>query len=112
MDSPRGANASDEEIKGLITLHESVIRRVDEEIDDLMKEVRRLQFKKYQVLEKIKECKGRLTLARRLPPEILATIFELCARDGWTRTPPHRFPRLPRVAHGSLHVHSLVVPVC
>ncbi|KAK0453587.1 hypothetical protein EV421DRAFT_1765120 [Armillaria borealis] len=87
MDSPRGANASDEEIKGLITLHESVIRHVDEEIDDLMKEVRRLQFKKYQVLEKIKECKGRLTLARRLPPEILATIFELCARDGWTRTP-------------------------
>ncbi|KAK0206505.1 hypothetical protein DFS33DRAFT_1315089 [Desarmillaria ectypa] len=87
MESLRGANASDEEIKGLITFHESAIRHVDEEIDDLMKEVRRLQFKKSQILEKIKECKGRLTLARRLPPEILATIFELCARDGWTRTP-------------------------
>ncbi|KAK0490976.1 hypothetical protein IW261DRAFT_1580517 [Armillaria novae-zelandiae] len=87
MDSPWGVNPSDEEIKGLITLHESVIRRVDEEINGLMKEVRRLQFKKHQILEKIKECKGRLTLARRLPLEILATIFELCARDGWTRTP-------------------------
>ncbi|KAK0468313.1 uncharacterized protein EV420DRAFT_1503778 [Desarmillaria tabescens] len=68
MDSLRG---------GLITFHESAIHH----------EVHRLQFKKSQILEKIKECKGRLTLARRLPPEILANIFELCARDGWTRTP-------------------------
>ncbi|KAF9058078.1 hypothetical protein BJ165DRAFT_1334564, partial [Panaeolus papilionaceus] len=35
----------------------------------------------------IRRYKGRIGLATRLPPEILAHIFEMCVSDGWTRTP-------------------------
>ncbi|KAF9469106.1 hypothetical protein BDZ94DRAFT_1245376 [Collybia nuda] len=67
--------------------HEQAVASIDDEIEALMRTVRQLQYKKFQHQKKIKECKGRMTLARRLPPEILATIFEECVRDGWTRTP-------------------------
>lgn len=67
--------------------HEQAVANIDDEIEHLMRTVRQLQYKKFQYQEKIKECKGMMTLARRLPPEILARIFEECVRDGWTRTP-------------------------
>lgn len=67
--------------------HESAISMIDQEIDELMRTVRQLQFKKWEHTEGIRRCKGLITLARRLPYEILANIFELCVRDGFTRTP-------------------------
>lgn len=67
--------------------HESAISVIDQEIDELMRTVRQLQFKKWEHTEGIRRCKGLITLARRLPYEILANIFELCVRDGFTRTP-------------------------
>ncbi|KAF8895936.1 hypothetical protein CPB85DRAFT_1440286 [Mucidula mucida] len=79
--------ASDDEVKYLISQHEVSIQRLDAEMDSLMLEIRRLQFRKSQHVDQIRLCKGRITLARRLPPELLANIFERCARDGWTRTP-------------------------
>jgi hypothetical protein len=67
--------------------HEGAVALLDEEIEGLMRNVRQLQFKKSQHQEKIKHYKGYMTLARRMPPEILASIFEECVHDGWTRTP-------------------------
>ncbi|KDR83844.1 hypothetical protein GALMADRAFT_219673 [Galerina marginata CBS 339.88] len=70
-----------------ISKHEEAVLSLDTEIDALMRAIRQLQYQKQQHLEEIKKCKGRITLARRLPPEILASIFEECVLDGWTRTP-------------------------
>lgn len=67
--------------------HEAAVALLDEEIEGLMRNVRQLQFKKSQHQEKIKHYKGLMTLARRLPAEILASIFEECGHDGWTLTP-------------------------
>lgn len=67
--------------------HERAVTLIDDEIEVLMRTVRQLQFRKMQHQEQIKRVKGLTTLARRLPPEILACIFEQCVQDGWTRTP-------------------------
>lgn len=60
---------------------------LDHEIDDLMVAVRKLQFLKLENQKRIRQHQGLITLARRVPPEILATIFELCVEEGFTRTP-------------------------
>jgi len=52
-----------------------------------MRGVRQLQVKKWEYYEKIKRYKGLTTLARRLPYEILAYIFDICVQDGYTLTP-------------------------
>lgn len=78
---------SDAEVKNLISRHERASTLIDEEIETLMRKARKLQFQKLQHQEKIKHYQGMITLARRIPPEILATIFEECVYDGWTRTP-------------------------
>lgn len=70
-----------------IRTHESAMAIIDDEICGLMRAVRQLQFKKLKHVEGIRHCKGLITLARRLPIEILASIFEMCIRDGYTRTP-------------------------
>jgi len=67
--------------------HKKAVGLIDNEIEDLMRKVRQLQFRKSDHLQKIKYHQGLTTLARRLPPELLASIFEECVRDGWTRTP-------------------------
>ncbi|KIY73661.1 hypothetical protein CYLTODRAFT_365144 [Cylindrobasidium torrendii FP15055 ss-10] len=75
------------EVKRMITAHETAIQAVDEEIVGLEQQIRRLLFTKSQHVGEIRLLKGRITLARRLPPDILANIFERCARDGFTLTP-------------------------
>lgn len=70
-----------------IRTHESAIAIIDDEICGLMRTVRQLEFKKLKHAEGIRHCKGLITLARRLPIEILASIFEMCVQDGYTRTP-------------------------
>ncbi|PPQ92399.1 hypothetical protein CVT25_008749 [Psilocybe cyanescens] len=67
--------------------HEREIGIIDHEIESLLQSVRRLQFQKDLHHAEIRKCKGKITLASRLPPEILAYIFELCVLDGRTRTP-------------------------
>lgn len=74
-------------IRNLICEHQEKSEHIDNEVEALMRDVRRLQFQKSQHLEQIRHYQGLITLARRLPPEILAAIFELCAQEGWTRTP-------------------------
>uniref|UniRef100_A0A8H7Y1L8 F-box domain-containing protein n=1 Tax=Psilocybe cubensis TaxID=181762 RepID=A0A8H7Y1L8_PSICU len=70
-----------------ILTHEREIGLIDVKIQGLMQSVRRLQFQKDLHNAEIRKCKGKITLASRLPPEILAYIFELCVLDGRTRTP-------------------------
>ncbi|KAJ3573865.1 hypothetical protein NP233_g2148 [Leucocoprinus birnbaumii] len=67
--------------------HESSIGIIEEEIGELMRAIRQLQFRKLEHSEGIRRCKGLITLARRLPHEILAYIFEICVQDGYTKTP-------------------------
>jgi hypothetical protein len=74
-------------ISNEINTHESAISIIDQEIDELSSAIRRLQFRKWEHTEKIRYFKGLVTLARRLPFEILANIFEICVREGYTRTP-------------------------
>ncbi|KAF9452461.1 hypothetical protein P691DRAFT_721887 [Macrolepiota fuliginosa MF-IS2] len=76
-----------EPVYAQICSHESAISIIDEEIGGLMRTIRQLQFRKWEHNEGIRHCKGLITLARRLPCEILANIFEICIRDGYTRTP-------------------------
>ncbi|KAF9534822.1 hypothetical protein CPB83DRAFT_754526 [Crepidotus variabilis] len=70
-----------------IAQHEHVMASLDLEMEKHMQIIRQLQHKKEQHLAQIRHCKGMITLAKQLPLEILAFIFEECVRDGWTKTP-------------------------
>ncbi|KAF5322701.1 hypothetical protein D9619_000456 [Psilocybe cf. subviscida] len=70
-----------------IAHHQQAIASLDSEIEGLMRTIRQLQYKKQVHADHIKYCNGLISLAKRLPPEILAAIFEECVRDGWTKTP-------------------------
>jgi len=70
-----------------ISHHEQAIMTLDGEINAMMKTVRQMEYNKLQHRAEIRRCKSIITLAVRLPPEILASIFEECIKDGWTRTP-------------------------
>jgi len=74
-------------VRHAISENERTIDTLDAEIEGHMRTIRQLQYKKQQHLVEIRRCKGMITLAKRLPPEILASIFEECVQDGWTRTP-------------------------
>lgn len=74
-------------VKSSITAHERCMAVIDQKIEDLVKKIRRLQFQRSQHQEEVKKFHGMITLARRLPVEILAAIFEECVHNGWTRTP-------------------------
>ncbi|KAL0070849.1 hypothetical protein AAF712_002070 [Marasmius tenuissimus] len=70
-----------------IQQEEGAIAAIDVEIEGLMQEIRRLRFKQTNHQDKIRIYRSTITLARRLPQEILASIFECCVQDGWTRFP-------------------------
>jgi hypothetical protein len=70
-----------------ISKHEGHIAALDNEISQLYVQVRRVEEVKRQHMAEILKSKGVLTMARRLPKEILARIFEQCVTDGWTRAP-------------------------
>lgn len=70
-----------------IAQNEKALENLDLELEDQMRVIRQLHHKRNQQLEEIKRLKGLITLARRLPLEILASIFEECIRNGWTKTP-------------------------
>ncbi|KAL0570761.1 hypothetical protein V5O48_011204 [Marasmius crinis-equi] len=81
---------SDEEfarVQEAIRQEEQAISAIEAEIEGLLQGIRRLRFKQTEHQEKIRKYRSSITLARKLPPEILASIFELCVREGWTRFP-------------------------
>ncbi|TFY65358.1 hypothetical protein EVJ58_g2019 [Rhodofomes roseus] len=67
--------------------HERAITSIHARIAALLADVAQLRVVEAQHNEAIRTCKGVTTLARRIPDELLAQIFEQCVADGWTRAP-------------------------
>ncbi|KZT74582.1 hypothetical protein DAEQUDRAFT_200344 [Daedalea quercina L-15889] len=67
--------------------HELAITSIHARIASLLAEIAQLRVEEAQHHEAIHTCKGVTTLARRIPDELLAQIFEQCVADGWTRGP-------------------------
>ena len=76
-----------ENVRQTIRGHEQAMISLDGEIEGHMRAIRQLHHLKQHHINTIRHCKGRITLAKRLPFEVLATIFKQCVCEGWTRTP-------------------------
>lgn len=70
-----------------IVRQEQAVGALELQIQGLMSEIGRLRTAQRGRQEMIHRCKGVITLARRIPEELLAKIFEYSAADGWTRAP-------------------------
>ena len=69
-----------------IAKHEASIAALDAKLYGILQEARQIEETKRKHAAAIVKCKGVLTLARRVPSEILARIFEHCI-EGWTLAP-------------------------
>ncbi|RPD75442.1 hypothetical protein L226DRAFT_552594 [Lentinus tigrinus ALCF2SS1-7] len=67
--------------------HELSIDAIEERIQGLLNQVRDLRYEQAKHRAAIERCSGILTLARRLPGELLIKIFGHCVEDGWTPAP-------------------------
>ncbi|KAL1946256.1 hypothetical protein VTO73DRAFT_15383 [Trametes versicolor] len=67
--------------------HEAAIGDLEDRIQDLLNQVRDLRYDQAKHRASIERYKGLITLARRLPEELLIKIFDHCVADGWTRAP-------------------------
>lgn len=74
-------------IRQIIMSDEEAIQELNSETTILYSVLERLRLQKDKHRENIRRARSLLTLARRLPPELLARIFEICAQSGWTRAP-------------------------
>jgi len=74
-------------IRQTICDHEQALISLGGEIERHMSAIRQLQYRKQEHVRAIRHCRGKISLAKRLPSEILAAVFEQCVRNGWTRTP-------------------------
>ena len=81
---------SEDEIRSAqseIAVHEAAIEALQARIDQLVQQARRIEEEKRRRYDAIAKCRSVLTLAIRLPTEVLARIFEIAVQDGWTRGP-------------------------
>ncbi|VDB97526.1 unnamed protein product [Peniophora sp. CBMAI 1063] len=69
-----------------IRVHELAVASVDAEMQELYRQAALLRSKKQKYLDLIGKCRGRITLALRVPDELLALVFEHCASD-WAKAP-------------------------
>ncbi|KIJ70186.1 hypothetical protein HYDPIDRAFT_104865 [Hydnomerulius pinastri MD-312] len=74
-------------IARVIEQDEQAIVALDLEINMVMAQLEQLRLRKSQHQDNIRQSRSLITLARRIPPELLASVFELCAESGWTRAP-------------------------
>lgn len=74
-------------IRCAVAHDEQVIAALNSEINTIMAQLEQVRLRKMKHQENIQQYRSLITLARRIPPEILADIFELCAESGWTRAP-------------------------
>ncbi|KZT24448.1 hypothetical protein NEOLEDRAFT_1134812 [Neolentinus lepideus HHB14362 ss-1] len=70
-----------------IQTHQRAISCIDEEMQALSRTMYALRERRTHHEAQIKRCKGFITWARRMPPEILARIFLHCVEDGWVQAP-------------------------
>lgn len=71
----------------MIATDEGAIDVLQSKMSMLHSLLERLRLQKNKHEENIHRARSLLTLARRLPPELLARIFEMSAESGWTRAP-------------------------
>lgn len=67
--------------------HEQEIAEIDSRIAALNRDIALLYAEKQKHLSRVVRCKGVLTLVRRLPPEVLADIFQWCSAMDWNMAP-------------------------
>ena len=73
------------ELQALITTNESSVASLNEEIEACSRQLSALRTKSYAHIFTIRRCQAAMTLARLIPPELLAKIFEYASGTGWTR---------------------------
>lgn len=66
---------------------EQIIDALNSEINTIMAQLEKVRLRKMKYQENIRQYRSLITLARRIPSEVLADVFELCAKSGWTRAP-------------------------
>lgn len=74
-------------IHQMIVADEEAIQILQGKMGTLNSLLERLRLQKSKHQENIRRARSLLTLARRLPPELLARIFEMSAESGWRRAP-------------------------
>lgn len=75
------------ELQALINANENSLASLNGEIEACSRRLSALRAKSYVHVLTIRRCKAAMTVARLLPPELLAKIFEHACEMGWTRTP-------------------------
>ncbi|PIL23563.1 hypothetical protein GSI_14876 [Ganoderma sinense ZZ0214-1] len=70
-----------------IRTHEGYIEALEDRIGGLLAQVRDLRYDQAKHRAAIERSRGLITLARRLPDELLIKIFGHLVADGWTRAP-------------------------
>ncbi|GBE79165.1 predicted protein [Sparassis crispa] len=70
-----------------IQKHELTITSIQSQMNQLMLDLQRLRKEQLKHVDEIRFHKGIISLARRIPEELLSKIFEHCIEDGWTRAP-------------------------
>ena len=75
------------ELRALIATNESSLSSLNEEIEACSKQLSSLRAKSYNHAFTIRRCQAAMTLARLIPSELLAKIFEHASDTGWARAP-------------------------
>jgi hypothetical protein len=75
------------ELQALVVANESSVASLNEEIEACSRQLGALRAKSYAHIHTIRRCQAAMTLARLIPPELLANIFEHASDTGWTRAP-------------------------
>jgi len=75
------------ELRALIATNETSLTSLNEEIEACSRQLSALHAKSCARLLTIRRCQAAMTLARLIPPELLAKIFEHASDTGWTRAP-------------------------
>ncbi|KAF9653454.1 hypothetical protein BDM02DRAFT_1912429 [Thelephora ganbajun] len=75
------------ELQALIAKNESSLTLLNEEIEACSRQLSALRTRSYAHVLTIRKCQAAMTLARLIPQELLAKIFEHASETGWTRAP-------------------------
>jgi len=75
------------ELRALISTNETSLASLNEEIEACSRQLSALRTKSYAHILTIRKCQAAMTLARLIPPELLAKIFKHASETGWTRAP-------------------------
>ncbi|KAK7696611.1 hypothetical protein QCA50_001269 [Cerrena zonata] len=70
-----------------IQTHEQTVAQLTKQIQSLHTQITSLRTAQADHFKAMYRHKGVITLARRIPPELLARIFRICVKDGWYMAP-------------------------